>query len=40
MKYVYVVSESDCLQYGQVLEINSKLFKELSLKIDNGTLKS
>lgn len=39
LKEVYFISEADYFQNGNVLEINNKKFKELSIKIDNGSLK-
>lgn len=38
LKEVHFISEAEYLQNGNVLEINSKKFNDLSIKIDNGTL--
>lgn len=40
LKEVYFLSEADYFQNGNILEINSKQFNDLSIKIDNGILKS
>ena len=40
LKEVYFLSEDDYFHNGNILEINSKQFNYLSIKIDNGTLKS
>lgn len=40
LKEVYFLSEADYSQNGNILEINSKQFNDLSIKIDNGILKS
>lgn len=40
LKEVYFLSEADYFQNGNILEINSKQFNVLSIKIDNGILKS
>lgn len=40
LKEVYFLSEADHLQNGNILEINSKQFNDLSIKIDNDILKS
>lgn len=40
LKEVYFISEADYFQNGNIVEINSQQFNGLSIKIDNGTLKS
>ena len=40
LKEVYFLSEADYFQKGNILEINSKQFNDLCIKIDNGILKS
>lgn len=40
LKEVYFLSEADYFLNGNILEINSKQFNDLSIKIDNGILKS
>lgn len=40
LKEVYFLSEADYYQNGNILEINSKQFNDLSIKIDNGILKT
>lgn len=40
LKEVCFLSEADYYQNGNILEINSKQFNDLSIKIDNGILKS
>jgi hypothetical protein len=40
LKEFYFLSEADYFQNGNILEINSKQFNDLSIKIDNGILKS
>jgi hypothetical protein len=40
LKEVYFLSEADYFQNGNILEINSKRFNDLSIKIDKGILKS
>jgi hypothetical protein len=40
LKEVYFLSEADYFQNGNILEINSKQFNDLSIRIDNGNLKS
>lgn len=39
LKEVYFLPKADYYQNGNILEINSKQFNDLSIKIDNGTLK-
>lgn len=36
LKEVFFLSEADYFQNGNILEINSKQFNDLSIKIDNG----
>jgi hypothetical protein len=40
LKEVYFLSEAHYFQNGNILEINSKQFNDLSIKIDNRILKS
>jgi hypothetical protein len=40
LKEVYFFSEVEYFQNGNILEINSKQFNDLSIKIDKGILKS
>jgi hypothetical protein len=40
LKEVFFLSEADYFQNGNILEINSKQFNDLSIKIDNGIQKS
>ena len=40
LREVYFISEADYFQNGNTIEINSKQFSDLSIKIDNRTLKT